>query len=258
MASWRSLTVWAGDCAKELRPPATNRTAATARTEAIRIMKRSPSAGTSVGRKWGKRISGVSTICNTGEGVIIQDKFNACAGFEDGLRYSEPWPDCVKAKAASGGEPMIRWLIALAVAAVALAGGFWALTIPATPAAVAEPHSPDLANGREMFYAGGCASCHAVPRQPDHTRLGGGRALKSPFGTFYVPNISSDRRDGIGGWSESNFIAAMRHGVSPAGEHLYPAFPYTSYRNMRESDVRDLFAYLQTLPPVAGRVRGHD
>src|SRR5665213_1308545 len=153
-----------------------------------------------------------------------------------------------KSQGCFRGEPMIRWLIALAVAAVALAGGFWALTIPATPAAVAEPHSPDLANGREMFYAGGCASCHAVPRQPDHTRLGGGRALKSPFGTFYVPNISSDRRDGIGGWSESNFIAAMRHGVSPAGEHLYPAFPYTSYRNMRESDVRDLFAYLQTLP----------
>ncbi|MGH6682712.1 MAG: c-type cytochrome [Pseudolabrys sp.] len=153
---------------------------------------------------------------------------------------------------------MIRWLIALAVAAVALAAGFWALTIPAAPAAVVEPHAPDLANGREMFYAGGCSSCHAVPRQPDPTRLGGGRALKSPFGTFYVPNISSDRRDGIGGWSESNFVAAMTHGVSPAGEHLYPAFPYTSYRNMRESDLRDLFAYLQTLPPIAGRVRGHD
>jgi mono/diheme cytochrome c family protein len=153
---------------------------------------------------------------------------------------------------------MIRWLIAWAVAAVALAAVFWALTIPATPAAVVEPHTPDLANGREMFYAGGCAACHAVPRQPDPTRLGGGRALKSPFGTFYVPNISSDRRDGIGGWSESDFVAAMTQGVSPASEHLYPAFPYTSYRNMRESDLRDLFAYLQTLPSIAGRVRGHD
>jgi mono/diheme cytochrome c family protein len=153
---------------------------------------------------------------------------------------------------------MIRWLIALAVAAVAFVVGFRALTIPVAPVAVARPHTPDLANGREMFYAGGCASCHAVPGQPDPTRLGGGRALKSPFGTFYVPNISSDRRDGIGGWSESDFVAAMTQGVSPAGEHLYPAFPYTSYRNMRESDLRDLFAYLKTLPPVAGRVRDHD
>ena len=92
----------------------------------------------------------------------------------------------------------------------------------------------------------------------DTTRLGGGLALNSPFGTFYVPNISSDRQDGIGGWSEVQFVTAMTKGVSPSGEHLFPAFPYTSYRNMRLDDLRDLFAFLKTLPPVAGRVRDHD
>ena len=154
---------------------------------------------------------------------------------------------------------MIRRLIAGAVFAAILAmGAFWVLTMPPAPIAALPPHTPDLANGREMFFAGGCASCHAVPKQKDNTRLGGGLALGSPFGTFYVPNISPDRQDGIGDWSEIQFVTAMTMGVSPAGEHLFPAFPYTSYRNMRLDDVRDLFAFLKTLLPVAGRVRDHD
>jgi mono/diheme cytochrome c family protein len=153
---------------------------------------------------------------------------------------------------------MIRGLVAVAFVAVLTAAALWILTAPAAPAIALEPHSPDLGNGRELFYAGGCSSCHAVPRQKDPSKLGGGLALNSPFGKFYVPNISSDPRDGIGGWSESQFITAMTKGVSPAGEHLYPAFPYTSYHNMTYDDLRDLFAYLKTLPPVAGAVRAHD
>jgi len=154
---------------------------------------------------------------------------------------------------------MIRGLIAVAfLAAVLTAAALWFLTAPAASAIALEPHSPNLGNGREMFYAGGCSSCHAVPRQKDPRRLGGGLALNSPFGKFYVPNISSDSQDGIGGWSEGQFITAMTRGVSPEGEHLYPAFPYTSYHNMTYDDLRDLFAYLKILPPVAGKVRDHD
>jgi len=155
---------------------------------------------------------------------------------------------------------MIRRLILLAaVAAVLGLAAFWFLTIPATvPASALAAHSPDLVNGKEMFYAGGCASCHAVPKQPDKTRLGGGLALNSPFGTFYVPNISPDPKDGIGAWTDPQFVTAMTKGTSPTGEHLYPAFPYTSYQHMRFDDLRDLFAYLKTLPAVSGKVRGHD
>jgi mono/diheme cytochrome c family protein len=154
---------------------------------------------------------------------------------------------------------MIRRLIVLAaIAAVLGIAAFWLLTIPSTVSASAlGPHTPELDNGREMFYAGGCASCHAVPRQKDPTRLGGGLALNSPFGTFYVPNISPDAQDGIGAWSEAQFVSAMTKGTSPTGEHLYPAFPYTSYQHMRLDDLRDLFAFLKTLPPVQGRVRDH-
>jgi mono/diheme cytochrome c family protein len=156
--------------------------------------------------------------------------------------------------------PMLRKLILLAVIlAVIAAAAFWFITMPARVLASALPtYSPNLENGKTMFYAGGCASCHATPNQDDKTRLGGGRGLKSPFGTFYVPNVSPDRNDGIGGWSEADFVTAMWKGTSPAGEHFYPAFPYTSYQHMRLEDLRDLFAYLKTLPPVQGKVRDHD
>jgi len=155
---------------------------------------------------------------------------------------------------------MLRKLFALAVvlAIIGLAV-FWFVTIPATiPASALPNRTPDLANGKEMFYAGGCASCHATPNQEDKTKLGGGLGLKSPFGTFYVPNISPDPNDGIGLWSEADFATAMLKGTSPDGRHYFPAFPYTSYQRIHTEDVRDLFAHLKTLPPVQGRVREHD
>ena len=140
---------------------------------------------------------------------------------------------------------------------------FWIVTIPATVSASAlPPYTPNLDNGKTMFNIGGCASCHAVPdkdpQKVDHTRLGGGLALGSPFGTFYAPNISPDAKDGIGAWSEADFVTAMWDGTAPDGSHLFPAFPYDSYRHMQLNDVRDLFAYLKTLPPVTGKVRDHD
>ena len=152
-----------------------------------------------------------------------------------------------------------RVVLGLALIALVGLGVFWWLTIPATVAAAALPaRQPDLANGQELFNAGGCSSCHAVPNQPDRLRLGGGLALGSPFGTFYVPNISPDPNDGIGRWSEADFVNAVTRGISPEGTHYYPAFPYTSYHIADINDVRDLFAYLKTLPQVSGRVRDHD
>ena len=118
---------------------------------------------------------------------------------------------------------MIRTLIVLAATAALGLAAFWFLTIPAMiPASALAPRTPDLENGKVMFFAGGCASCHAVPNQDDKTKLGGGLALASPFGTFYVPNISPDARDGIGGWSEAQFVTALIKGTSPQGTHYYP------------------------------------
>jgi mono/diheme cytochrome c family protein len=147
------------------------------------------------------------------------------------------------------------------IAAVLGFGIYWWLSEPAATLsdAMAGPaYTPNLANGLVVFNAGGCASCHAVPNQPDRLKLGGGLAIPSPFGTFYAPNISPDKTDGIGNWTEANFVTAVTRGVSPRGTHYFPAFPYTSYVHARIADIRDLYAYLKTLASVSGKVRDHD
>lgn len=155
---------------------------------------------------------------------------------------------------------MLRQLfLAVVFTAVVGSGVFWWLTIPATVSANSLPaYSADAGNGETVFSAGGCSSCHAIPAQPDRTRLGGGLAIPSPFGTFYAPNISPDVTNGIGRWTEADFVTALTKGTSPARLHYFPAFPYTSYQHAEIKDIRDLFAYLKTLPPEAGTVRDHD
>jgi mono/diheme cytochrome c family protein len=145
-------------------------------------------------------------------------------------------------------------LLSAGIAGFALYG--W-LTVAPVPS-VLTAYSPNPANGAVIFNAGGCASCHAVPKQPDRFRLGGGLAIPSPFGIFYAPNISPDPDDGIGKWTEVDFVNAVKRGISPGGTHYFPAFPYTSYAHATAQDVRDLFAYLKTLPKVSGKVRDHD
>jgi len=139
-----------------------------------------------------------------------------------------------------------------AVLAVAAGAGFFALTMPAQlPAGtLAASYTPDTANGETMFNIGGCASCHKTEGQSQRTQLGGGHKLATPFGTFVVPNISMHPEHGIGRWSEDEFATAMLKGVGRGGEHLYPSFPYASYQRMRINDVRDLYAYMRTLPAV--------
>ncbi len=150
------------------------------------------------------------------------------------------------------------FLSSIVIGALAFAV-FWWLTIPAVVSSDLLPaYTPNLANGLTTFNAAGCSSCHAVPGQPDRLRLGGGLAIPSPFGTFYAPNISPDPADGIGRWTEAEFVTAVTKGVSPAGFHYFPAFPYPSYRHAKVDDIRDLFAYLKTLAPVSGKVRDHD
>ena len=160
---------------------------------------------------------------------------------------------------------MRRILAGLLVLAVLGGLGFLALTSASAyrlfrgePISLTPGRIPNAENGRNLFFAGGCTSCHATPGQDDRLRLGGGYALKSPFGTFHVPNISPDRVDGIGAWSAADFVRAMREGVSPDGRHYYPAFPYTSYQRMKPDDLADIFAFMMTLPAVSGRAPEHD
>ena len=154
----------------------------------------------------------------------------------------------------------MRRLIAAGLSAAAIGlVGFYILTMPDTIAASSLPdHTPDPVNGRTMFFAGGCASCHVTAGSKDKMQLGGGHALKTPFGTFHAPNISSDPDAGIGAWTPVQFVNAMARGISPDGSHYYPAFPYTSYQRMRVEDLLDLKAFMDTLPAVKTNAPGHD
>lgn len=159
----------------------------------------------------------------------------------------------------------MAWLKKLAGAAIVLGGvaaaAGWVLSAPVRLDArtVAQLGPGDAARGKRIFQAGGCTSCHAKAGAEGDARLElvGGLELKTPFGTFVPPNISQDPKDGIGAWSEEDFANAMLKGVSPAGEHFYPAFPYASYARMNPADIADLYAFMKTLPSVAGKAPGH-
>lgn len=142
-------------------------------------------------------------------------------------------------------------VIGLAAMAAGLALFGWLTRVEPIEAVSLPRHTPDLANGARMFHAGGCASCHGAD-------LGGGLELVTAFGSFHVPNISPHPERGIGGWSEADFVSAMKRGVSPDGEHYYPAFPYTSYAGMDVPDLLDLKAWLDTVPALDSTVPPHD
>lgn len=118
--------------------------------------------------------------------------------------------------------------------------------------------APDGAveQGRYLFDAAGCAACHTAGEEDPF--LAGGRPLKTPFGTFYSPNITPDPEYGIGGWTLDQFRRALREGVGPDGIRYFPIFPYTSYTRMSDRDVTDLWAYLRTVEPVARPNRAHE
>ena len=144
--------------------------------------------------------------------------------------------------------------------AIVGAAGFWILTMPK---AVSDRDlagiTGDAARGENVFWAGGCASCHAAPGAEGEERLvlAGGKGLPSDFGTFYAPNISPSAQ-GIQGWSVEDLANAMIHGVSPEGQHYYPAFPYTSYIRADVQDIADLHAFLQGLPASDAGNKAHD
>ena len=156
---------------------------------------------------------------------------------------------------------MRRLIVAILVFGALAGVAFWLLTEPRRLAAADLPqHTPDLANGERMFWAGGCESCHAPAgaQGDDMLKLAGGPPLVTSFGTFHAPNISPDPQNGIGGWSTLDFVNAMKFGVAPDGTHLYPAFPYTSYQRMRLEDLIDLKAFLDTLPAMASPSASHE
>jgi mono/diheme cytochrome c family protein len=162
-----------------------------------------------------------------------------------------------------------RWLPRSAFAAVLAAGlvmggllmADWLTSPPPIPA---EPGAPAVlvangdnivARGEYLTRAGGCFSCHTAPGgQP----LAGRRALATPFGTFYSPNITPDVETGIGGWTDVQFLRALRYGVRPDGANYFPVFPYPSFTGIADGDALAIKAYLFSRPAVRQPDRAHD
>lgn len=131
------------------------------------------------------------------------------------------------------------------------------LLLALASAAAGAAAAGDAKRGESLATAGGCAACHTASDK-GAVRYAGGYALKTPFGTFYGPNITPHPQAGIGRWSEADFIRAMREGRRPDGAHYFPAFPYPTYTRIADSDLRDLWAYLNSLPPSPRASQAHD
>lgn len=147
--------------------------------------------------------------------------------------------------------PFVQIALGLGLSAALLPGLLW------DRAAGAAEDAELIARGTYVFQAANCQSCHTDVKN-EGALLAGGRALKTPFGTFYGPNITPDPDHGIGAWNDADFIGALRHGRAPDGSHYFPVFPYTAFTRMTDADMRALKAYIFTLPPVAEPNRAHE
>jgi len=114
----------------------------------------------------------------------------------------------------------------------------------------------DVKHGQYLAKAGGCVGCH-TENKAGAIPFSGGRALDTPFGTFFGPNITPDKQTGIGKWTEADFKRAIRQGERPDGAHYFPAFPYPSFTGMSDKDIQDLWSFLQTVPPTNRANREH-
>jgi len=128
------------------------------------------------------------------------------------------------------------------------------------PAPLAIATAPDAKRGEYLIRAGGCIACHTAEQtlKDKGPVLGGGQALKTPFGTFYGPNISADPVHGIGKWTDAQFVQAFRAGRAPSGHNYYPAFPFTSFTGVTDRDLVDIKAYIATLPAQATPSKPHE
>ena len=126
-----------------------------------------------------------------------------------------------------------------------VAVGFLGLTCAgisqgATPAAPLSQRQLLIQRGEYLARAGDCIACH--------TSLGGapfagGLPIKTPFGTIISTNITPDKEQGIGNYTQLDFSRALRKGKTPDRGYLYPAMPYASYSKLNDDDIGALYAY---------------
>ena len=137
-----------------------------------------------------------------------------------------------------------------------LVRAFFAMALLVISTKASGTDADSIERGKYLFDAAGCGGCHGGDR--DGASPSGGLGLDTPFGRFHAPNITPDRQFGIGAWSQADFQAALRSGIGPGREYLFPVFPFTSFTNMTDRDISDLYAYLMSLPPMAEPNKPHE
>ena len=115
----------------------------------------------------------------------------------------------------------------------------------------------DVGRGAYLARMSGCIACHTDVIGKG-APLSGGLALKTTFGDFFTPNLTTSQLNGIGNWTVEQFAVAVRQGISPSGQPYYPSFPYAFYSGFSDQDIADLWAAFQTVPPVETANTPHD
>ncbi|HEY4371092.1 MAG TPA: c-type cytochrome [Burkholderiales bacterium] len=121
---------------------------------------------------------------------------------------------------------------------------------------VADARAEDqrLARGRYLMSSlAACGNCH-TPRGPDGAtqwdrELSGGPPVKDAAFDAFPPNITTDTKAGIGRWTNAQLKRAIREGIRPDGSLIGPPMPFGFYRDMADSDLEAIIAYLRQVKP---------
>lgn len=131
---------------------------------------------------------------------------------------------------------------------------------PEYPAIKTTPQNADIIKrGEYLVKAGDCIACHTNTYEGAKGKpFAGGLPMFTPFGTIYSPNITPDKKTGIGGWTDEQFIKAMREGIAPSGHYYYPAFPYLYFNKVTTEDLKAIKAYLDNIPAIDEKNKKND
>jgi len=153
----------------------------------------------------------------------------------------------------------LRVLVILVAAALVGVAALWWMRpgmLPKSPhPGHASATTEAITRGEYLARAGDCVACHS---EPNGKPFAGGRAMPTPFGSLFVPNITPDDETGIGRWTSDEFYRMLHTGVSRDGTLLYPAMPFASYTKVTRADSDAMFSFLQSVTPVRQKNRPHE
>jgi mono/diheme cytochrome c family protein len=127
---------------------------------------------------------------------------------------------------------------------------------------LARADDTQVTRGKYLVVLAGCTDCHTPGYflgKPDPARFlaGSDVGFRVPgVGAVVGPNLTPDKETGLGNWTTSQIITAIRSGVRPDNRVLSPVMPWSHYANLTLSDVKAIVAYLKTLPPVQHKAPG--